>query len=289
MSETSLNPSPLLLTPLDSLHRELRARMGGFAGYDMPIQYPAGLKAEHLHCRSQAGLFDVSHMGQIRVTGPRESLESVFPIDAHDWPIGKQKYSFLLNDTGGIEDDLMAVRLKDEVRLVVNAGNKFKDIEWFKALAPSLKFEWIDAALIALQGPAAQAVLETFDPSAANMIFMTGSHLSIAGADCYATRSGYTGEDGYEISVPSADAIRICKLLLADARVQPVGLGARDTLRLEAGLPLHGNDIDPSKSPIEANLGWAIPKVRREGGNGQEDSPAQLIFSNNGTTALPPS
>jgi aminomethyltransferase len=256
----------LLLTPLDALHRELGARMGGFAGYDMPIQYPAGLKAEHLHCRAQAGLFDVSHMGQIRVTGPREGLEKVFPIDAHDWPIGKQKYSFLLNDTGGIEDDLMAVRLSDEVRLVVNAGNKFKDILWFKALAPELTFEWIDAALVALQGPAAESVLAKYDASATAMSFMTGAWLTIDGVQCYATRSGYTGEDGYEISVPSEQAIAVCKKLLSDERVKPVGLGARDTLRLEAGLPLHGNDIDPSKTPIQANLAWAIPKVRREGG-----------------------
>ncbi len=263
MSETAA--VPLLLTPLDALHRELGARMGGFAGYDMPIQYPAGLKAEHLHCRSQAGLFDVSHMGQICVTGPRELLEKVFPIDAHDWPVGKQKYSYLLNDAGGIEDDLMAVRLENEVRLVVNAGNKFKDILWFKALAPELSFEWIDAALVALQGPAAESVLAQFDSKAANMSFMTGAWLSIDGVACYATRSGYTGEDGYEVSIPSANAIAICKKLLGDERVKPVGLGARDTLRLEAGLPLHGNDIDPSKTPIQAALAWAIPKVRREG------------------------
>jgi aminomethyltransferase len=256
----------LLLTPLDGLHRELGARMGAFAGYDMPIQYPAGLKAEHLHCRSSAGLFDVSHMGQIRVLGNYQALEKVLPIDAHDWPVGKQKYSYLLNDNGGIEDDLMAVRLADEVRLVVNAGNKFKDIEAFRKLAPELSFEWIDAALIALQGPQAEAVLAGFDGAAASMSFMTGAWLSVDGTPCYATRSGYTGEDGYEISVPSADASRICKRLLADERVKPVGLGARDTLRLEAGLPLHGNDIDPGRTPIEANLAWAIPKVRREGG-----------------------
>jgi aminomethyltransferase len=276
MSEA--NVPPLLHTPLDALHRELGARMGGFAGYDMPIQYPAGLKAEHLHCRTQAGLFDVSHMGQIRVTGARESLEKVFPIDAHDWPVGKQKYSFLLNDTGGIEDDLMAVRLVDEVRLVVNAGNKFKDILWFKALAPDLTFEWIDAALIALQGPAAEAVLARYDASATAMSFMNGAWLNLDGVQCYATRSGYTGEDGYEISMPSEHAVTVCKKLLGDERVKPVGLGARDTLRLEAGLPLHGNDIDPSKTPIQANLAWAIPKVRREGGERAGSFPGSGIL-----------
>ncbi len=264
MSEASA--IPLRHTPLDRLHRELGARMGPFAGYDMPIQYPSGLKTEHLNTRAQAGLFDVSHMGQIRVTGPHEALERVFPIDAHDWPIGKQKYTFLLNDTGGIEDDLMAVRLSDEVRLVVNAGNKFKDIEWFRMLAPALKFEWIDAALLALQGPMAESVLAAIDPAAASLNFMNGAWLNLHGLPCYATRSGYTGEDGYEISVPSEGAIDLCRQLLADSRVSPVGLGARDTLRLEAGLPLHGNDIDASRSPVEAGLAWAIPKVRRAGG-----------------------
>lgn len=256
----------LLLTPLDALHRELGARMGGFAGYDMPIQYPMGLKAEHLHTRSEAGLFDVSHMGQIRVTGPIEQLHAALPIDCTDWLIGKQKYSYLLNDQGGIDDDLMAVRLDGEVRLVVNAGNKFKDFEYLQRLAPQMKFEWIDAALLALQGPDAESVLSAMDSRAADMTFMTGAWLNLDGVACYATRSGYTGEDGYEISVPSINAIAIAKKLLADKRVKPIGLGARDTLRLEAGLPLHGNDIGPDKTPIEASLAWAIPKSRREGG-----------------------
>jgi aminomethyltransferase len=258
--------SDLLFTPLDRLHREMGARMGGFAGYDMPIQYPLGLKGEHLHTRAQAGLFDVSHMGQIRVLGQRQALEALLAIDADDWPVGKQKYSFLLNERGGIEDDLMCVRLADEVRLVVNAGNKAKDMTLLKQGLPSLQFEWIDNALLALQGPQAQAVLEKYDPVAASMTFMTGAWLSINGVACYATRSGYTGEDGYEVSVPAAKAITFAKTLLTDSRVAMVGLGARDTLRLEAGLPLHGSDIDPSKTPIEANLGWAIPKVRRTGG-----------------------
>jgi aminomethyltransferase len=261
-----MSTESLRLTPLDALHRELGARMGGFAGYDMPIQYPLGLKGEHLHTRAKAGLFDVSHMGQIRVTGPIEALASALPLDCQDWPIGKQKYSFLLNEHGGIEDDLMAIRLADEIRLVVNAGNKFKDIALLKQLAPTLKFEWIDAALIALQGPLAESVLAKFDSNAAAMVFMTGAWLTLNGVACYATRSGYTGEDGYEISIPSEHAIKITKAILADPAVQAIGLGARDTLRLEAGLPLHGNDIGPDRTPIEASLAWAIPKSRREGG-----------------------
>jgi aminomethyltransferase len=256
----------LLLTPLDSLHRELGARMGAFAGYDMPIQYPLGLKGEHLHTRAHAGLFDVSHMGQIRAVGPREALEQVLPIDAHDWPVGKQKYSYLLNEHGGIEDDLMCVRLEDEIRLVVNAGNKINDMALLRKHVPQLKFEWVDNALVALQGPDAQALLERWDPVAATMTFMTGSWLNLNGIRCYATRSGYTGEDGYEISVPADKAIAFAKQLLVDTRTLPVGLGARDTLRLEAGLPLHGNDIGPNRSPIEANLAWAIPKIRRADG-----------------------
>ncbi len=256
----------LLLTPLDALHRELGARMGGFAGYYMPIQYPMGLKGEHLHTRSHAGLFDVSHMGQIRATGAREHLEQALPIDAHDWPVGKQKYSFLLNQQGGIEDDLMCVRLENEVRLVVNAGNKFNDLQLLRERVPQMQFDWIDNALLALQGPDAQAVLAALDQRAAAMTFMTGAWLSLNGIDCYATRSGYTGEDGYEISVPAHQAVAFAKYLLNDPRVKPVGLGARDTLRLEAGLPLHGNDIGSNRSPIEANLAWAIPKVRRQDG-----------------------
>ncbi len=240
--------------------------MGAFAGYDMPIQYPLGLKGEHLHTRANAGLFDVSHMGQIRATGPRELLEQALPIDAHDWPLGKQKYSYLLNEQGGIEDDLMCVRLEDEIRLVVNAGNKVNDMALLQKYAPQLNFEWVDNALIALQGPDAQALLERWDAAAASMTFMTGAWLNLNGIRCYATRSGYTGEDGYEISVPADKAIAFAKALLSDQRAASVGLGARDTLRLEAGLPLHGNDIGPTRSPIEANLAWAIPKIRRTDG-----------------------
>jgi aminomethyltransferase len=259
--------------PLDALHRALGAKMGGFAGFDMPIQYPPGLKAEHLHTRAHAGLFDVSHMGQVRVR-PRDGsaatlargLESALPVDFDGWPVGLQKYSYLLNDAGGIEDDLMLVNLGDEVRIVVNAGNRDRDMTLLRALAPALAFDWIDAALVALQGPDAEAVLGALDPAAAAMTFMQARTLTLAGAACFATRSGYTGEDGYEISLPLDHAATIARRLLADDRVRPVGLGARDTLRLEAGLPLHGNDITPQTTPIEAALAFAIPRSRRAGG-----------------------
>jgi aminomethyltransferase len=261
--------SALKTLPLDALHRELGAKMGGFAGYDMPIQYPAGLKAEHLATRSGAGLFDVSHMGQLRVTGPdlHRALEAALPVDFDGWPAGLQRYSYLLNEQGGIEDDLMVVNLgPDEVRIVVNAGNRDKDHALLVRLCPTLRIEWIDAALVALQGPAAQRVLAALDPAAEAMTFMQARTLQLLGAACFTTRSGYTGEDGYEISLPVAQAEAIARRLLADPSVAPVGLGARDTLRLEAGLPLHGNDIDPQTTPVEAGLAFAIPKSRRTGG-----------------------
>jgi aminomethyltransferase len=259
--------------PLDSLHRELGAKMGGFAGYDMPIQYPDGLKAEHLHTRERAGLFDVSHMGQIRIT-PRDGrettlhreLEAALPLDFEGWPPGLQKYSLLLNEAGGIEDDLMLVNLGAEVRMVVNAGNRDRDLAELVRRCPGLAFDWVDAALVALQGPSAEQVLAKLDPAAAPMLFMQARTLTLLGAPCFATRSGYTGEDGYEISLPLSHAEKIVRRLLADSDVHPVGLGARDTLRLEAGLPLHGSDIGPQTTPVEAGLPFAIPKSRRTGG-----------------------
>jgi aminomethyltransferase len=256
---------------LESLHTALGAKFGGFAGFNMPIQYPEGLKAEHLHTRSHAGLFDVSHMGQLRITAPNDpsgvklakALEAALPCDFEGWPKDVQRYSVLLNDRGGIEDDLMLVWRESEVRMVVNAGNRDADLARLSQLAPDLKFEWIDAALIALQGPEAEAVLSALDPLAASMTFMQASELNLCGAVCFTTRSGYTGEDGYEISIPRAHAERVARALLDDRRVKPVGLGARDTLRLEAGLPLHGNDISATISPIEAQLSFAIAASRR--------------------------
>ena len=263
----------LLRVPLDALHRELGARMGGFAGFDMPIQYPAGLKAEHLHTRERAGLFDVSHMGQLRAS-PRDGrlatlhreLEAALPVDFDDWPEGLQRYSCLLNEDGGIEDDLMLANLGAEVRLVVNAANREHDLALLRARCPTLEFEWVDAALLALQGPAAEAVLARLDPRAAAMPFMHAGALELAGQRCFATRSGYTGEDGFELSVPSAAAEKVARRLLADPDVAPAGLGARDTLRLEAGLPLHGVDISASTTPVEAGLRFTIARTRRAGG-----------------------
>ena len=259
--------------PLASLHRELGAKFGPFAGYEMPIQYPAGLKAEHLHTRAQAGLFDVSHMGQLRVRAHdgtsaslQRALQAALPIDFTGWPLRLQKYSYLLNDAGGIEDDLMLVNCGSEVRIVVNAGNRDADRALLEHLCPALSFDWIDAALIALQGPAAEAVLATLDPTAAPLRFMHAAQLRLEGALCFTTRSGYTGEDGYEISLPLDAAERIVRRLLSDPRVAPIGLGARDTLRLEAGLPLHGHDITATTSPVEAGLAFAIPASRRAGG-----------------------
>ena len=258
--------------PLDALHRRLGARFAGFAGYDMPIQYPDGLKAEHLATRQAAGLFDVSHMGQLRVTSAEgeaalhRALEAALPIDFEGWPVGLQKYSYLLNEQGGIEDDLMLVRLEGEVRIIANAGNRDHDLALLRERCPTLGFEWVDAALLALQGPEAERVLSALDPAAAGMRFMQAAPLTLLGTVCLTTRSGYTGEDGYEISVPAAHAQEVAERLLADPAVKPVGLGARDTLRLEAGLPLHGQDIRPDTTPIEAGLAFAIPKSRRSEG-----------------------
>jgi aminomethyltransferase len=258
---------------LDALHRSLGAKMGEFAGFDMPIQYPTGLKVEHLHTRSAAGLFDVTHMGQLHITAKdgtiaslQKGLEAALPVDFDGWPVGLQKYSYLLNENGGIEDDLMLTNCGDHVRMVVNAGNREQDLALLEQLAPMLNFVWIDAALLALQGPAAENVLCQLDATAAEFTFMQTATLNLLGAACFTSRSGYTGEDGYEISVPLSHAVQVAQYLLSDARVKPIGLGARDTLRLEAGLPLHGNDISPATTPIEAGLAFAIPKSRRKGG-----------------------
>ena len=268
---------PLHRLPLHALHAEHQARFGAFASYEMPIQYPSGLRAEHLHTREQAGLFDVSHMGQLRIT-PADGrpatlyaqLEAALPVDFEGWASGHQRYSLLLNERGGIEDDLMLVHLADgaqaEVRMVVNAGNREHDLALLRERCPKLRIEWTDAALVALQGPAAEAALAALDPAAAALRFMEAATLRLLGAECFATRSGYTGEDGYEISLPAAQAEAIVRRLLANPAVKLAGLGARDTLRLEAGLPLHGSDIDAATTPVESGLAFAIPKSRRAGG-----------------------
>ena len=258
----------LKTTPLNAAHRALGARMVGFGGYDMPVQYE-GVLAEHRWTREHAGLFDVSHMGQCKITGPDAIawFERFVPGDYAILKAGKQKYSLLLNAEGGIMDDLMAGKPDhDGLYVVVNAGNKDAD---FAHLRANLQGEVVltlldDRALLAIQGPEAAEVMAKHEPVLSEFGFMDSARLMLFGVDCYVSRSGYTGEDGYEISVPAADAERIWNLLLEDARVKPIGLGARDSLRLEAGLPLHGHDIDASTSPVEGALTFALSKSRKE-------------------------
>jgi aminomethyltransferase len=257
----------LKTTPLNAAHRALGARMVGFGGYDMPVQYE-GVLAEHRWTREHAGLFDVSHMGQCKITGEDAiaQFERFVPGDYAILKAGKQKYSLLLNQDGGIIDDLMAGKPDhDGLFVVVNAGNKDEDFAFWEAnLEGDATLTVLDRALIAIQGPEAAEVMVKHDPVFADFGFMDCARLMIFGVDCYVSRSGYTGEDGYEISVPAADAERIWNLLLEDARVKPIGLGARDSLRLEAGLPLHGHDIDPTTSPVEGALTFALSKSRKE-------------------------
>lgn len=265
--------SDLLSTPLHHLHVALGAKMVPFAGYAMPVQYPMGVLQEHLHTRSKAGLFDVSHMGQVTIKGPdyvtaAAALEALIPVDIVGLDPDRQRYGFLTNETGGILDDLMLANRGDHIFVVVNAGCKADDIAYLQdRLSGIAVTEITDRALLALQGPAAEAVLSTLDVKAASLRFMDVANLSLAGADCWVSRSGYTGEDGYEISVPAAQAEALAKVLLAHADVEPIGLGARDSLRLEAGLCLYGHDIDTDTTPVEAALSWAIQKVRRTDGD----------------------
>ncbi|MDZ7603111.1 MAG: glycine cleavage system aminomethyltransferase GcvT [Hoeflea sp.] len=266
----------LLKTPLHSLHLELGARMAGFAGYDMPIQYPMGVMKEHLHTRTEAGLFDVSHMGQILIRAKSGdvrdaalALESLTPVDVADLKPGRQRYGLFTNASGGLEDDFMVANRGDHLYLVVNAACKHDDLARLKAaLSESCEIEaQFGRGLLALQGPEAESVLSAYDPDAEDMLFMDVRELEIAGVPAIVSRSGYTGEDGYEISLPAEETDRIARLLLTDDRLAPIGLGARDSLRLEAGLCLYGHDIDETTSPVEANLKWAIQKVRRTGGD----------------------
>jgi aminomethyltransferase len=264
-----LADSPLKTTPLHAAHLAAGARMVPFAGYDMPVQYPDGVLKEHLWTREHAGLFDVSHMGQARLRGvsPLSAFEEVVPGDFINLKPGKQKYSVLLNRTGGIVDDLMAGRPDDDGLFVVVNGackdNDFKVID--DELAGQVVIERLeDRALLALQGPEAAAVFQGLVPDAAGMVFMDVRAMSGFGVDLIVSRSGYTGEDGYEISVPAEAAVAVWNTLLADPRVKPIGLGARDSLRLEAGLPLYGHDLDETVSPIEGDLGFAVNKNRRE-------------------------
>ena len=263
--------APMLRTPLYDLHVSLGARMVPFAGYEMPVQYPAGILKEHNHTRSQAGLFDVSHMGQVMLVGPdaAAALEALVPVDIVDLPVGMQRYALFLNDQGGVMDDLMVANFGDgRLFVVVNAACKAQDIAHMQQhLSARCKVEVLaDRALLALQGPAAGAVMARLAPETAQMVFMNTATVTLVGAECYISRSGYTGEDGFEISVPAAKAEALAKELLSHPEVAPIGLGARDSLRLEAGLCLYGHDIDTRTSPIHAGLAWAIQKVRRPGG-----------------------
>ncbi len=264
--------SELLQTPLHHLHVALGAKMVPFAGYSMPVQYLMGVMQEHIHTRTKAGLFDVSHMGQVIIKGAdyptaAMALETLIPVDILGLKPDRQRYGFLTNDTGGILDDLMLANRGDHIFMVVNAGCKITDLAHMKAKLSGVQItEITDRALLALQGPSAQAVLSELNPMAANMRFMDVTSLSLAGSECWVSRSGYTGEDGYEISVPTAQAEALAKRLLSHADVEPIGLGARDSLRLEAGLCLYGQDLDDSLNPVEASLTWAIQKVRRTDG-----------------------
>lgn len=272
-----MSEAPLLQTPLHALHLRLGARMVPFAGYAMPVQYPGGVIAEHKQCRAAAALFDVSHMGQLRLLGAdaAAALETLVPVDVVDLGAGRQRYAFFTNASGGLLDDLMVVRPDEAARagfgdlfLVVNAGCKAADIQHLRTnighrcqVVPMP-----ERALLALQGPLAVDALARLNPAVAAMVFMSGGVFELNGVACFVTRSGYTGEDGYEISVPAEHAVALAEALLAQPEVQAAGLGARDTLRLEAGLCLYGHDINEATSPVEAGLTWAIQKVRRPGG-----------------------
>ncbi len=262
----------MLHTPLFDLHMALGAKMVPFAGYAMPVQYPLGVMAEHHHTRTKAGLFDVSHMGQIIIHGAAyemlaKALEALIPIDILGLGENRQRYGFLTNDAGGIRDDLMLANRGDHIVMVVNAACKADDIAYLKANLKQVSLtEVTDCALLALQGPAAENVLAKLAPAVREMRFLDVATCDLLGAACWVSRSGYTGEDGFEISVPHDKAVALAQVLLDHPDVAPIGLGARDSLRLEAGLCLYGHDIDTTTTPVEANLTWAISKVRKEGG-----------------------
>ena len=261
-------------TPLNALHREFGAKLTEFAGYEMPVQYRLGILGEHQHTRKKAGLFDVSHMGQVILSGQSYeetalALEKVLPMDVLGLEIGRQRYGFLTNDDGGILDDLMFSNRGDHIFVVLNAACKDSDIKYLRSLLePNISIKEIEnRALIALQGPASEAVLGKYHPQIENMKFMDVETLPIDGSECWISRSGYTGEDGFEISIPAEAAEPITRSILSNQNVEFIGLGARDSLRLEAGLCLYGHDIDQATTPVEASLTWAIQKARRSNGS----------------------
>ena len=277
---------PLSKTALFDLHVARGGRMVGFAGYEMPVQFPPGILKEHQHTRAAAGLFDVSHMGQLAITSSTGNisdaalaLEALLPTDLKSLPEGRQRYTFFTNEAGGILDDLMIANLGGRLLLVVNAATKDADEQHLRANLPdTVRIERLDRALIALQGPKAADALSKLAPQCAGMRFMDVRRLEVCGVSCTASRSGYTGEDGFEISIPQDAAITIAEALLADAHVEPIGLGARDSLRLEAGLCLYGSDIDNGTTPVEAGLIWAIPRSRRDGGERAGGFPGDAVI-----------
>lgn len=279
-SET--NGAPLQRTPLYDLHRELGAKMVPFAGYEMPVQYPKGVLKEHLHTRTQAGLFDVSHMGQVRVTGANAAadFEGLVPVDIIGLQPGRQRYALFTNQDGGILDDLMIANAGDHLFVVVNAACKGQDLAWMhEKLGNCIVKPLDDRALLALQGPEAVTVLSRYAPETAHMSFMSVGIYKLLNVDCTVSRSGYTGEDGFEISVPAEYAQALARRLLSEPEVAPIGLGARDSLRLEAGLCLYGHDMDRLTTPVEASLTWAMSKVRRPGGERAGGFPGSSVIS----------
>jgi aminomethyltransferase len=266
--DSSVNTT-LAHTPLYRLHLELGAKMVPFASYAMPVNYPSGILKEHMQTRTRAGLFDVSHMGQIHVSGNATShaLESLMPMDICNLELNRQRYALLTNERGGILDDLMVTRTADGFCLVVNASRKAEDFAYLhQRLTPACTVqERTDLALLALQGPDAAKVMARLAPTATRLNFMTAVSTDIVGVQCLVSRSGYTGEDGFEISVPNSHAELLARAFLEQPEVAPVGLGARDSLRLEAGLCLYGHDIDLETTPVEASLTWALSKSRHDG------------------------
>ncbi len=273
----------LLTTPLHALHCELGAKMVPFAGYDMPVQYPAGIIKEHLHTREAAGLFDVSHMGQVVVEGPGSTgmLESLVPVDLEALPVNGQTYALLTNDSGGVRDDLIITRWgEDRFFLVVNAACKAADIDHLQSHLDGQSITVLEEqALLALQGPAARDVMRELCPEAAQLVFMSGCHAELDGVPAFITCSGYTGEDGFELSIPASHADAVARRLLAFDAVAPIGLGARDSLRLEAGLCLYGHELSDTIDPVQAGLVWSISESRRPDGERPGGFPgAEAIF-----------
>jgi len=288
-TDAQTSPSSLKRTPLHALHVASGGKMVGFAGYDMPVQYATGVLKEHLHTRSSAGLFDVSHMGQIvlrpksgKIEDASLALERLLPQDILSLAPGRQRYAQFTNESGGLLDDLMVANFGDHLFVVVNAACKADDEDHLRThLSEVCIIEPLaDRALIALQGPRAEAVLAKLSDNIASMRFMDAGSRRVGGIDCLVSRSGYTGEDGFEISVPADAAENLAGALLADSAVLPIGLGARDSLRLEAGLCLYGHDIDTSTTPVEGALEWSIQKSRRKGGGRAGGFPgAHVILS----------